>query len=91
MLARLVLLGAAAAFAPADGQTPTPAASISWSTIKMEACKKDDPTQGFEVETVSGTGRIRDKATGRCLTLKSCSPMPVGIQQAIEVGLQECG
>jgi hypothetical protein len=87
----VVLLAMLLAATAARGQTPKPAASASWSTVKMAACKPGDAVQGFEVDTISGTGRIRDKATGRCLTLKTCSPMPVGIQQSIEVGLQECG
>ena len=86
----LALLAVLLAVAQVGGQTPA-AVSTSWSTIKMEACKKDDPTQGFEIETISGTGRIRDRATGRCLTMKSCSSMTAGIQKSIEVGLQECG
>jgi hypothetical protein len=94
MLARacVVALAGAGGLGSVSCQTAggQPSTSPSWSTVKMAACKPDDPAQAFDVASIDGTGRIRDKETGRCLTLKDCK-LGAGIQQSVEVGLQECG
>ena len=56
----------------------------------MEACGASNVAQSFDVDSTSGTGRIRDTATGRCLTMKTCT-LGAGIQKSVEVGLQACG
>ena len=68
----------------------TSAPSTSWSELKMETCDKDNTAQSFEIDSATGTGRIRDSETGRCVTMKTCT-LGSGIQKSIEVGLQECG
>ena len=53
------------------------AAAGSWVTISdLEFAKCGGPAadrQSFEVENPTGTGKIRDVGTGRCLTLMQCS------------------
>lgn len=46
---------------------------LSISDLDFSKCQAGDPHQSFEVEHVNGIGKIRDKATGRCLGLKTCT------------------
>ena len=62
----------------------TAAPSTSWSELKMETCDKDNTAQSFEIDSATGTGRIRDSETGRCVTMKTCT-LGSGIQKSIEV------
>ena len=40
--------------------------------LTIAACDSSNALQQWDVENPKGAGRIRDKATGRCLSIKKC-------------------
>jgi hypothetical protein len=95
LLLRLLPLLVNVFILPIVSAQQVPVGPVTYSGLKFAACDPKDPLQKWDVEQPEqGVGEIRDRETGRCVSVLDCKnkqSIPMPYQDVGQVVLDECG